>query len=65
LRRKRATSKIKGPKVAFADLGLIVFCGNADDTELASPKLENAFLKGFNHRTNNKSWKVVGVVPLT
>jgi hypothetical protein len=65
LRRKRATTKMKAPKVAFADLGLIIFGGKADDTEPTSPMLENAFLKGFNHKSNNKSWKAVGAVPLT
>ncbi len=64
-RRKKKVSKIKGPKVSFADLGLIMFGGKADDTEPTSPMLENPFEKAFKRESNLKSWKAVGAVPLT
>ncbi len=64
-RKTRDTARIKGPTVSFADLGLISVGGKADDTEQSSPMLENAFEKGFNVKSNKKSWKAVGAVPLT
>jgi hypothetical protein len=64
-RRKRATTKIKGPKVGFADLGLVVYGGKADLADPSSPMLEDSYDKGFNHKSNEKSWKAVGAAPLT
>jgi hypothetical protein len=64
-RRKRNATRIKGPKVGFGDLGLLVYGGKADETEPTSPTLENSFEKGFDVESNKKSWKKIGAVPLT